>query len=571
MRYSRWDQRVDSGDSNDVLKELALVHASRINSTSVREYLTSCITSDRILDLCDYSPAYEELTVYDAINVRQICAFYSKRKDLELGVNKRRAAVDSFIAAEQLCAEMNHLFEERNASRFFFLPGVEPILHRAQQKIATLLGEVPSLSNLKLRFGPGATTQVIKRKASAARKLSQTFACSEDMLPVVKDVLSEFPTWVDANATTHGSESCVVGLEIHPGRLDFVPKSWKTERSVVVEPMLNTIVQLGICDYLSSRFKSFGLDLTDQSANQRAAREGSLTGDLATLDLQSASDTISVEAVFSLLPVDWALFLSRFRSGTIDCEGVLVKMQKFASMGNGFTFPLESLIFYGLACACTREEDEHRVCVFGDDIIVPTYANSVLCNILHAVGFVVNQKKSFATGSFRESCGADYLRGIDIRPSYVKDSLALFDIFRLHNQYVRRGDDEGAAYLLSLVPQPFRRFGPDGYGDGHLIGDGGLVPFERDRGWSGFVFESYTLKPVRDFSIRSGDRIYPFYSIYASDSIDLIHGSNREYAMSFEAKAPSSYSYKEGILGVSTPGTKGVNLIKIYTLSSRGS
>jgi len=569
MRYSRWDQRISTKDTNDVLKELATVHISRINSSAVREYLASCIASDSILDLCNYSPAYEELSVSDAINIRQICAFFSKRGDIDVGIDRRASALRSFIDAEKLCLETNHIFRKRAQGEFSFLPGVEPALLRTQRKIASFLGDVPSLEDLKFRFGPGATTQVEKRIASPARKLGEKFACSEDMLPVVKDFLAEFPTWVDANATEACDESWKVPVVIHNGKLRLVPKSYKTERVIAVEPMLCTLAQLGINDYLTRRFKRFGLDLTDQTANQRAALEGSLTGALATLDLSSASDTIAVELVFDLLPRDWYFFLSQFRTGRVDYEGVTISLQKFSSNGNGFTFPLESLIFYSLACSVVKEEDHHLVRTFGDDIIVPTYAFDDLSKLLHYVGFSVNRAKSFGSGCFRESCGADYMKGIDIRPSYVKDRLALFDIFRLHNQYVRRGDVEMASILLNHIPDQFRKFGPDGYGDGHLIGDQGLRPHGRDRGWSGYVFETYTMKPKRDFSTRPGDRVYPFYCSYASAAEELAYTSPEEYAEHFQALSPGSYVYRKGKLGVSIPGIEGVNLIKIYTLSPR--
>lgn len=572
MHYSCWDSRASTEDSNAFLTKIALVHAARINSHTVRECLTSYLTSGDILALCNYSPAYEELSAWDASNVRQISAFFQKRGDIDVGVNRKRVAIDGFIAAEKLCAQTNDIYRMRARGEFSFPPRVEAVLLTAQRKVATMLGDVPSLGDLKFRFGPGATTQVQKRMASPAIKLGETFACSEDMLPIVSDFLSEFPTWVDYHAVSSSSESWTVPLEIHPGRLRFVPKSYKTDRSIVVEPMLNSFAQLGICDYLSDRFRRFGLDLTDQSANQRAALEGSLTGALATLDLSSASDTLAYNLVLDLFPIDWFVLLSQFRSGTVDCEGTLINMEKFASMGNGYTFAVESLIFYALAYACVAEEDSHRVSVFGDDIIIPTYGYPLLAEVLCCVGCILNKDKSFATGPFRESCGADYLRGISIRPSYVKDSLALFDVFRLHNQYVRRGDEEIANLLLAEVPASFQKWGPDGFGDGHLIGDGGLRPHGRDRGWAGFSFETYTLRPRRDFSVRPGDRVYPFYTTYlspegyeASRALGL-----RDWAVQFDAVGREVPVYRSGVLGVGIPGTEGVNLIKIYTLSTRG-
>jgi hypothetical protein len=52
--------------------------------------------------------------------------------------------------------------------------------------------------------------------------------------------------------------------------------------------------------------------------------------------------------------------------------------------------------------------------VYGDDIVVPVdYARSV-ADELEAYGLKVNRRKSFWTGKFRESCGAEYYDGEDV-------------------------------------------------------------------------------------------------------------------------------------------------------------
>lgn len=567
--FTRWNEKFSTEETNELITELALCHCARINSLPVREYLTACVTSGRILDLCNFNVAYGELTVNDACEARQVCAFFSKRADLEFaGIDRLDASLRTFKEAEELCRQTNVIFENWTAGNFRFPRGVEEKFFLAQRKISSILGDVPSLSELKLRFGPGATTQVAKKNASARRKLGKRFACSEEFLPGLREKLEELQGWIPFG----DSDSVQVPVEVHPGKLAFVPKNYKTLRGVVVEPMLNSMFQLGIGDNISRKLSRFGVDLKDQSRNQRLALEGSLTGALATLDLSSASDTIAIELVAHLLPVDWFLFLSQFRTGTVEYEGYRLKLEKFSSMGNGFTFPLESLIFYALALSCTRVEDHGVVSVYGDDIIVPVYAYDGLCELLRCAGFIPNTTKSFSTGPFRESCGADYMNGINIRPSYIKDVLAGFDAFRLHNQYVRRNDQESAAIILRWISEPLRRFGPDGYGDGHLIGAHPLRPHGRNRGWSGHTFETYAFRPLTDFSVSPGDRVYPVYCTYISEAVrppppkGKSVASLREFALSFTAGSDAHRHTSDGQLGVSIPGRDKYRLVKIYTL-----
>jgi len=548
--FCRWDEVSSTGETNDFLLEVARRLCARINSRTTREFLLDRIDHGDLLALCNFTPVYSELSVSDCLNVRQVTAFFQKRGDLELGVDRAKAAIDSFKEAEELCRKSNEIFRLRADGLFQFPPDVESVLHRTSRKISQMMGPVPDLSELKLRFGPGATTQVVKRKASVKRKLSERLACSESLIPYLSPILEELPLWVDFQATVHNEESWVVPVDIHRGKIRLVPKSWKTDRTIAVEPMLNQMVQLGINDHLCARFEARGLDLSDQSVNQRLAREGSITNALATLDLSSASDTVSTGLVLDLLPWEWFCLLDPLRSQEVEFDGQTLALEKFSSMGNGFTFPLESIIFYSLAASCCKEEDIGFVSVFGDDIIVPTYAYDLLVKVLTAVGFIPNLNKSFADGPFRESCGADWHSGINIRPLYIKGPLALFDIFRIHNWFARRYDDELSSFILSIIPKDFRIFGPDGYGDGHLVGDGGLRPHGRDRGWSGYTFETFTRKPKKDFSVLPGDRVYPFYATY-SGSIE-----DRGFT-----------PHRGGTFGVSIPGAEGVNRIKIYTVS----
>jgi hypothetical protein len=565
MRFTRWDEVFDEKDTHATVSKLETWHLSQIKSASTRERISGVLSAGP-LAVCKFDFDYAGVGPQDSYHSRQCLAFYQKRADLELGIDKRSVALNKFCESERICAESNHIFKLWASGGFTFPPDVEAVFYRAQRIIARILGDVPSFSTLNFGFGPGATTQ-IKRKISSARsKLGQKFCCSEDLVPAVSRLLSEMPAWLPDGET----ESVSVDIEIHPCRLSFVPKNAKTDRGICTEPSLNVMFQRGIGQYMARRLLHFGVDLRNQSKNKDLAKEGSITGALATLDLSMASDLISVEVVHHLLPVDWVSLLSLGRSSKCLVEGVEQKLQKFSSMGNGFTFPLESLIFYALAKACTESNDQ-VVSVYGDDIIVETATVPLLRRALTSAGFVVNEDKSYSSGPFRESCGGDYYSGVDIRPFYLRDRMSGQSAFSLHNFYVRKGMFEPAAIVLDLISEPLRLWGPDGYGDGHLLGDYIPRPLGRDRGWSGHTFDTYTLKPLKDFSVYEGDRVLPCYSVYSNAPEALLFSAKHldpwgDRPASFPTYRAVSAFYRNGLLGVPIPGYKGYKRISIYIL-----
>jgi hypothetical protein len=319
-------------------------------------------------------------------------------------------------------------------------------------------------------------------------------------------------------------ETGKVKVTLASGKLAFVPKSSKEDRSIVVEPVLNGLIQKGIGSYMKTIFKKKGLDLTDQSRNQKLACIGSIDGSLATVDLSSASDTISYALVWDLLPYDWASLLDACRSESVTYKGKTYILEKFSSMGNAFTFELESLIFYSIAhSVCFHLGlDTSLVNTFGDDIILPTEGYPLLEKCLSWAGFVVNRDKSYASGPFRESCGADYLGGFDIRPYYLREKVSESTLYTMHNFFIRNCERKLAEAVKEFIREDIALYGPDGYGDGHLIGD--YVPrlnrkYKRD-GYGGGSFDTYTMVPNSYRKLLPSDYIFPCYSIYARGSSD---------------------------------------------------
>lgn len=126
-------------------------------------------------------------------------------------------------------------------------------------------------------------------------------------------------------------------------------------------------------------------------------------------------------------------------------------MTKFAPMGSACCFPIEAAIFWALAIAAMYPSTKaiysaffhrrarqiphmERVSVFGDDIIIPNRYAESYCTLLEDLGLTVNHTKSYTSGPFRESCGADYYDGTDV--SIVKvGNLPICDGTKDENNY----------------------------------------------------------------------------------------------------------------------------------------
>ena len=230
------------------------------------------------------------------------------------------------------------------------------------------------------------------------------------------------------------------GSSSSSAKLITVAKNSSSRRTITVEPMLKQYVQQGLNTLLRDSIKECRvlrecIALTDQSKNQVLALEGSLTDKWATIDLKSASDLLSVSLVKSVFRhhPDFFGHMMACRSPNVQTEGKpLLTLGKFAGMGNALTFPVQS-ICYAVVCIAAILDSEgstpsygkvmraaRRLRVFGDDVIVDTKYVHQCVNWLERVGLRVNVNKSFLAGNFKESCGVDAFKGVDITPLYCR-------------------------------------------------------------------------------------------------------------------------------------------------------
>jgi len=281
------------------------------------------------------------------------------------------------------------------------------------------------------KCGPGASIGSLGGDFYTKMFSSKLTYASSSLYRAYTGYISLFPDWADAELIRqvhYGNSNIVAG-----NRLSFVPKQRDISRVICVEPTLNMYAQLGIGAILEGRLKSFfGIDLSTQpDRNRELARIGSASGDYFTVDLSSASDSMSLRMLRTVLPAEVMGWLELVRSPKVTLpDGKLVDMNMISTMGNGFTFPLQTILFASIVSAAYkfRALELARPCgsssgnfgVFGDDIIGLTSSHSDVCRLLTLLGFEINAEKSFHEGPFRESCGEDYHSGFPVRGVYVK-------------------------------------------------------------------------------------------------------------------------------------------------------
>jgi hypothetical protein len=311
-------------------------------------------------------------------------------------------------------------------------------LEKVRSIIVDIIGECPPVEALIGSFSGGASTSRSRTYSQPANKFFGKAHVTERCLDYFKDLVPEVPGWINAQTSSK------IHIEIVPGNVMFtVPKKTDIDRVACKEPDYNMFIQKGVGNHFRSSLRRIGINLNDQSINRSLARVGSTDGSLATLDLSSASDSVTTELVFQLLPVTWFTFLDAVRCQvTVLDDGEEHRNCMFSSMGNGFTFELESLIFYALARATSYFTGTRGVVsVYGDDIIVPTRMAVDVIRVLSYMGFQVNPDKSHVDGPFRESCGGHYWNGVDITPFYVKKPITkLVDVIDVANKLRFWGD-----------------------------------------------------------------------------------------------------------------------------------
>lgn len=397
-----------------------------------------------------------------------------RKCNLPTGVDKRARALETFWECERLNAATNARLE-RYVHDWVSDPA-DMHVHRFFDDVRKELREVlpPVPKSLVPLFSGGATVGDGSLLSTKPDKLSSR----PQVYPATRCLLDN-SFWPTRWGTLVRGRRYGVPVESRGNIFFTVPKDGTKDRGCAKEASINVGLQLAAAQELREGLKGFGICLQrGKEVHMKLAREGSRYGHLATVDLSNASDCLARSLVRVVMPAMWYDLLDSLRAPFTRVDGKWVRLEKFSSMGNGFTFELETLIFAALARVCNRwcGTDPDAVKVFGDDIITPVGAAKMLVSVLSFVGFIPNRKKTFLDGPFRESCGGDYFEGTPVRAVYLEElPREPHEWIALHNKLCAHSlaGVRAARRIKGFVPSDvWRCRGPEHLGD--------LVFHERD-------------------------------------------------------------------------------------------
>lgn len=384
-------------------------------------------------------------------HIRQVC-FVLYKLELPYSSEQEESVVDSFVQNERKLDTLD-------------LESQSDLLGLAARITGTVFSEFDS-EDITPRHGPGsvATGEKLEEKWVFTRKYSSIHSVypyyKYFVVGGAREILDRLEWYKSLRPLDRGIAKVVL-----------VPKDSRGPRLISCEPLEFQWIQQGLGRKIS-HFLEFEspltrghVNFTNQEVNRQHALESSSSGFMSTIDLKDASDLVSVQLVERIFSKNSALLkrlLACRTAATLLPNGVVLDLQKYAPMGSALCFPVEAYIFW---CVCTSavvsqlglplKKVASEIYVYGDDIVIPTAWVSVCIQHLELVGLVVNKSKCCIKGSFRESCGMDAFKGVQVTPIRLKapwtdrctDGRAYVSYLEFSNHMEAKGYDRVAFYV----------------------------------------------------------------------------------------------------------------------------
>lgn len=269
----------------------------------------------------------------------------------------------------------------------------------------------------------------------------------------------------------------------HKDRLQFtpcdaltytaVPKTWKSLRGILPNSVVGSFHSYGFGKVIQRRLCDRAhLDIRRlQEVHKVRAKIASRNRKHVTLDLRKASEGFRSDHINRMVPRAWYTVAKEGRIASAVVDGDKCYNTSFMAMGLGFTFPLQTLLFYAIISAVSMEFVGHNrgITVYGDDCIYPSNIHRYVLWALRECQLEVNVDKTFHDCYFRESCGGDYYHGVDVRPyapeiassELSKGRRGEMTLYKILNGLLLRWDEQEipatVKYLKELIAQRYGR------------------------------------------------------------------------------------------------------------------
>lgn len=488
--------------SNSIMTKAELAYASSIvRQRNVQKYISACKERWALKSMLTFASALQsenlgQMTILREIRKIRMLTTFQKFPFEQESAEPTIKAFKNFLRFEHLCSKTNqdpifHLYQSDDDSPELSTYDnlvTTKIMRYIEEEISRILGDRPNLETFcaNLRHGPGSTADKRGQRSILIEKFIPPISCTKSSEKLLQSTIMFDRRWyrslTDAgNYNSHieyVEPSCNDILqEATCSSLEFVKKTSDIDRTITIEPTGNMYLQLGIDYLIRDSLRKIGVDINTQEKNQYLARFASEGNELVTIDLSSASDSIALTWL-NLFPPKWCELILACRThktsltdARISSEELILPLEKISSMGNGYTFSLETLVFTSIISAVCRYHGYNfsdridMIAVYGDDIIVPKEIYGTLSYMLHRLGMRENMEKTFSHGPIRESCGMDYYNGKRIDRYTIKNVPVYdYEVCIHHNLFYAMGDNFGVSlpsvlnYISQHVTKKF--FGP---------------------------------------------------------------------------------------------------------------
>jgi len=321
----------------------------------------------------------------------------------------------------------------------------DSVLLHARNFITSVFG-VFDPSNILPKHGPGALAT--GEKNHEKHRFSRLYQAIERVYPFTE----YFVYSLDHCCLEPGYIDGLEVLKAGTAKVVLVPKDSRGPRIISCEPLEYQWIQGGLGSAIMRHLESHPLtkghvNFTRQDVNGRLALSGSKGGHWVTMDMKEASDRVSCALVTNLFRDCPRLLEALMAVRTPDTclpNGEIVHMKKYAPMGSSLCFPVESIVFFALGVGVIMNEwtldaqpaakqvknfnpygakvlrAARRLFIYGDDIIARSEDYALLLQYYPTVGLLFNTDKCCTQGFFRESCGVDAYKGVNVTPLRVK-------------------------------------------------------------------------------------------------------------------------------------------------------